>query len=86
MGLDDTVAAARAGTAEAYYDLGLRFSAGDGVELDLIEAHKWFNLAVMSGVTEAKDYRAELAAEMTPADIAEAQRKAREWLTQNIYH
>ena len=46
-----------------------------------IEAHKWFNIAAMRGNTEAALLRRELAAEMTPAEIAGAQRAAREWLT-----
>jgi TPR repeat protein len=46
-----------------------------------IEAHKWFNIAAMRGNAEAALLRQELAAEMTPAEIAGAQRAAREWLT-----
>jgi len=44
-------------------------------------AHKWFNLAAMRGVDEAKSWRAQLAREMLPQQIAEAQRLAREWLS-----
>ena len=40
-----------------------------------------FNLAAMRGSDEAKAYRRELSGEMDPADIAEAQRAAREWLS-----
>jgi TPR repeat protein len=46
-----------------------------------IEAHKWFNIAAMRGNAEAALMRQELATEMTPAEIAGAQRAAREWLT-----
>lgn len=48
--------------------------------LDLIEAHKWFNLAAMQGNDEARHYRAELARELSSEEIAEAQRQAREYL------
>ncbi|PQA85785.1 hypothetical protein CW354_22590 [Marinicaulis flavus] len=63
------------------YRLGLAASTG-GEEgaFDLINAHKWFNLAAMQGNLEARAYRAELANEMTPEEIAEAQRLAREYL------
>ena len=63
------------------YRLGLEASTGgdDGV-LDLIIAHKWFNLAAMQGNLEARAYRAELAKEMTAEEVAEAQRQAREYL------
>ena len=62
--------------------MGLTNSTGsDGVDVDLIEAHKWFNLASLSGCTEAQQCRAEIADEMTAREIAEAQRRAREWLS-----
>ena len=68
-------------TGEALYDLGILYSTGQGVEMDYIEAHKWFNLAALRGVMEAKDWRAEIAREMSMDQIAEAQRQAREWLS-----
>lgn len=67
-------------TGEALYDLGILFSTGQGVEMDYVEAHKWFNLAALRGVIEARDWRAEIAREMSMDQIAEAQRQAREWL------
>ena len=68
-------------SGEEMYRLGLEASTGgeDGA-FDLITAHKWFNLAAMQGNIEARAYRAELAKEMSPEDIAEAQRLAREYL------
>jgi hypothetical protein len=41
-----------------------------------------FNLAAMRGSQEAKIYRKELSREMDPADVAEAQRQARQWLAE----
>lgn len=82
--LDVNLAAARSGDPRAYYDLGLMFSTGEGVELDLVEAHKWFNLAVIKGVEDAKTYRAELASEMSMEDISAAQKSAREWLADSL--
>lgn len=67
-------------TGEALYDLGILYSTGQGVEMDYIQAHKWFNLAALRGVHEARDWRAEIAREMSMDEIAEAQRQAREWL------
>lgn len=68
-------------SGEEMYRLGLEASTGgDSGEFDLITAHKWFNLAAMQGNLEARAYRAELAKEMAPEDIAEAQRQAREYL------
>ena len=72
---------ARKGRPDALYNLGLAYSTGRGVGVDFIAAHKWFNLAAMRGVDDAKRWRAQVASEMLPAQIAEAQRLAREWLS-----
>ena len=72
---------AREGRGEALYNLGLAYSTGQGVGVDMVAAHKWFNLAAVRGVEAAKTWRNQLAAEMAPTQIAEAQRLAREWLT-----
>lgn len=71
---------AKCGQASALYNLGLAYSTGQGVGVDYVAAHKWFNLAAMRGVDEAKRWRATMASEMSSAQIAEAQRQAREWL------
>ena len=63
------------------FRLGLRYSTGQGgASLDYVAAHALFNLASLRGSLEAKIYRKELSAEMDPADVAEAQRAARDWL------
>ena len=74
---------ARTGRAEALYNLGLAYSTGQGVAQDYVAAHKWFNLAALRGVDEAKSWRNQIAGEMNAGQIAEAQRLAREWL--NIF-
>jgi TPR repeat protein len=76
------LAAAAQGDVSAYYDLGVAYSTGShGAECDLIEAHKWFNLAAVTGHEEAALCRADISDEMTAREIAEAQRRAREWLS-----
>ena len=75
------LAAAAQGDIAAYYDLGVAYSTGShGVGCDLIEAHKWFNLSAVAGHVEAQMCRADISEEMTAREIAEAQRRAREWL------
>ena len=74
---------AQHGGADALYQLGLMYSAGRDVELDLIAAHKWFNLAALRGNREAKVLRQEIANEMSRSEIAKAQRAARQWLSMN---
>lgn len=66
--------------ADAMYSLGIMYSTGQGVSLDYIQAHKWFNLAAMMGNGEAREWRGQLADEMNQSDIAEAQKEARAWL------
>jgi TPR repeat protein len=81
--IESRIAQATAGKVEALYELGVAYSTGSGgVEMDLIEAHKWFNLAALNGSELAQECRAEIAEEMTAREIAEAQRQARAWLAE----
>jgi hypothetical protein len=68
-------------SGEAFYELGLMYAAGSAVPLDRVKAHKWFNIAVARGYREAAPMRSEIAREMTPEEIAAAQREARLFLT-----
>lgn len=67
--------AAEQGHDSAKLSIGYIFKDGSGVLQDFEQAHMWFNLAGAKG----KSSRDELAARMTPGQIAEAQRLAREW-------
>jgi uncharacterized protein len=77
--------AADQGNAVAQYNLGVAYDKGKGVAQDYVRAHMWFNLAA-SGASDAPDRdvmvkkRDDVAAKMTPDQIAEAQRMAREWM------
>jgi TPR repeat protein len=71
-----------ASSAETMFELGLLYCLGRGVEMDLVTAHKWFNIAAMRGCVAAKEYRTEICRDMTAKQIAEAQRSAREWIGQ----
>ena len=79
--VETRIADAAMGSIEALYELGVVYSTGsEGVDVDLVEAHKWFNLAALSGSALAQQCRAEIADEMTAREIADAQRGARAWL------
>ena len=67
-------------SGDLLFELGMKCSIGKSVLADLVSAHKWFNLAAMRGKREAMRYRREIAAEMSEAEIAAAQRAARDWL------
>jgi TPR repeat protein len=76
------LAAASQGDISAYFDLGVAYSTGShGADCDMIEAHKWFNIAASKGHEEASWCRADVSDEMTAREISEAQRRAREWLS-----
>jgi TPR repeat protein len=81
--IESRIADAARGNIQALYELGVAYSTGSGgVAVDLIEAHKWFNLAALNGSTRAQECRADIAEEMTAREIAEAQRQARAWLAE----
>ena len=67
-------------SCETFYELGLTHACGRSGAADLVSAHKWFNIAAMKGHADAARMRREIAAEMTDAEIGQAQRAARDWL------
>lgn len=76
-------AIAGVGAQDAFLALGALHASGRDAAPDLVEAHKWFNIAAARGCAEAARRRAELAAEMSADDVARAQRAARLWLTRH---
>ncbi len=71
--------AAEQGNADAQTTLGVMYANGEGVPEDFIQAHMWFNLAAAQGNELGRENRDIVAERMTPAQVAEAQRLAREW-------
>jgi len=65
------------------FELGMMYSVGRDVPVDLVSAHKWFNLAAAKGNADAIRLRREVANQMSDAEIATAQRAARNWLRLN---
>jgi TPR repeat protein len=80
--LDSTMAPLGEGpvSGDMLFELGMMHSVGRDVPVDLIAAHKWFNLAAVKGNAEAIRLRREIANQMSDAEIAVAQRAARDWL------
>jgi len=64
-----------------FFELGLAYSTGREGRVDLVEAHKWFNIAAARGDRVAAQHREELASEMSREEIAAALRAAREFIT-----
>jgi TPR repeat protein len=81
--MESWLADAAMGDPDALFELGVAYSTGTaGTAIDLVEAHKWFNLAALNGSGLAQQSRAEISEEMSAREIAEAQRQARAWLSQ----
>jgi TPR repeat protein len=77
----DMPAAMVAPEADVLYEMGLECATGRFEAVDLVSAHKWFNLAALKGRRDAIAMRREIADAMSEAEIASAQRAARAWLT-----
>jgi uncharacterized protein len=69
--------------AERFFKLGMMCSTGHSMPLDMVSAHKWFNIAGALGMKDAVRLRNEIAAQMSSREIATAQRAARQWLTRH---
>lgn len=68
---------------ESFFERGLALSTGRDGSTNLIEAHKWFNIAAARGDRMAARHREELATEMSREEIAAALRAAREWISRH---
>jgi uncharacterized protein len=67
--------------ADILFQLGMMYATGRDCDIDLVAAHKWFNIAAIKGSDRAAALRTELAAAMGKAEIARALREAREWMS-----
>jgi len=79
-GIEMAACAAEPADAEGCFELGMVYSAGAGVAVDMIAAHQWFNIAAVRGHKDAARLRREVAEQMSDAEIGQAQRAARDWL------
>src|ERR1700712_4740136 len=66
---------------DVLFDLGMLYASGRSGLVDLVAAHKWFNLAALKGRIDAIALRREIAESMSDVEIAMAQREARAWMT-----
>jgi uncharacterized protein len=66
---------------DALFERGMYWASGRSGVVNLIAAHKWFNLAAVKGHADAIAMRREIAELMNEIEISAAQREARAWLT-----
>ena len=69
--------------AIAQHNLGWMYANGEGVLQDNVTAHMWFNIAGANGAEDGRDNREIIERKMTPADISEAQKRARICMASN---
>ncbi|GAA5657678.1 MULTISPECIES: hypothetical protein [Brucella] len=62
-------------------EMGMKFAIGRDCEIDVVEAHKWLNIAAIRGSEKAARMRNQVAATMSKGELAAALRGAREWMT-----
>jgi hypothetical protein len=65
---------------DVLFERGLYWASGRSGVVNLVAAHKWFNLAAVKGRADAARMRREIAELMSEAEIAAAQREARDWM------
>jgi uncharacterized protein len=78
--IDEATLGAANASDDVFFQLGMMYSTGAEVAADYVTAHKWFNISAMRGNVEAIRLRREIADQMSEAEIATAQRAARNWL------
>ncbi len=81
--LDSATPVEASAIPDVLFERGLYWASGRSGLVDLVAAHKWFNLAALKGRIDAAALRREVAEMMSETDIAKAQREARAWSAAN---
>jgi TPR repeat protein len=79
--LEAAIPVAATAIPDVLFERGLYWASGRSGVVNLVAAHKWFNLAALKGRTDAAAMRREVAEQMSETEIAVAQREARAWMT-----
>ena len=72
------------GHASAQFKFGNMYVGGAGVPEDIVEAYAWLNIAAAQGVEPAEDFKARISRRMSQSQIAEAQKRSREYWTRYV--
>ena len=78
---DTAIPVEASGIPDVLFERGLYWASGRSGVVNLVAAHKWFNLAALKGRADAIRLRREVAEMMSEFEIAMAQREARAWIT-----
>jgi uncharacterized protein len=78
--LDAAIAVEATAIPDVLFERGLYWASGRSGVVNLVAAHKWFNLAALKGRKDAVALRQEVAGQMSDVEISAAQREARAWV------
>jgi uncharacterized protein len=78
--LDSATPVEASAIPDVLFERGLYWASGRAGVVNLVAAHKWFNLAALKGRSDAIRLRREVAELMSETEIATAQREARTWM------
>jgi uncharacterized protein len=78
--IETAIPVAATAIPDVLFERGLYWASGRSGVVNLIAAHKWFNLAALKGRIDAIAMRREVAEQMSEIEIATAQREARAWM------
>lgn len=80
LDLDSAIPVTATAIPDVLFERGLYWASGRSGVVNLVAAHKWFNLAAVKGRADAIEMRREVAELMSETEIAIAQREARDWM------
>lgn len=75
--VEDMMGSALDGDEVAAFELAMCYASGSGTAVDLVQAHRWFNVAAAGGYQPALGWRHEVAMDMSAREVVEAQKLAR---------
>jgi uncharacterized protein len=81
IGQDTAIQVDTSAIPDVLFERGLYWASGRSGVVNLVAAHKWFNLAALKVRADAIPLRREVAEMMSEVEIATAQREARAWMT-----
>ena len=79
--LDTAIPVEATAVPDVLFERGLYWASGRSGVVNLVAAHKWFNLAALKGRPDAIALRREVAEQMSEGEIASALSEARAWMT-----
>jgi hypothetical protein len=62
------------------FEVALALESGVGTDVDLVKAYTFANIASARSHPEAPQLRDQIEAKLTPAEVTEGQKAAREWI------